>query len=81
MSPELLSKLLCQLVHDGMTVILNSLERGQVAVLLQYAAGTAVGVHCLSVGLQLQTFIQPCGEFKQKLQLPQQSVNTWSETW
>lgn len=24
--PELLPELLCQLVHDGMTVVLNSLE-------------------------------------------------------
>lgn len=55
--PELLSKLLSQLVHDGMTVVLDPLEGGQVAVLLQHTAGTAVGSHCLSIGLQLQTLI------------------------
>lgn len=55
--PELLPELLCQLVHDGMTVVLNSLERGQVAVLLQHTAGMAMGSHRLSVGLQLQTLI------------------------
>lgn len=55
--PELLPELLCQLVHDGVTVVLNSLEGGQVAVLLQHTAGVAVGSHRLSIGLQLQTLI------------------------
>lgn len=55
--PELLSKLLCQLVHDGVTVVLDPLEGGQVAVLLQHTAGAAVRSHCLSIGLQLQTLI------------------------
>lgn len=59
--PELLPKLLCQLVHDGMTVVLDPLEGGQVAVLLQHTAGAAVGAYCLSVGLQLQTLIQSSG--------------------
>lgn len=68
--PELLPEFLCQLVHDGVTVILNSFEGGQVAVLLQHTSGMAVGLHCLSVGLQLQTFVQSRGQFKQKLQLP-----------
>lgn len=56
-SPELLSKLLCQLIHDSMTIVLNSFKGGQVAVLLQHTAGTAVGAHCLSIGLKLQTLI------------------------
>lgn len=68
--PELLSELLGQLVHDGVAVVLNSLERGQVAVLLQHTAGVAVRSHCLSVGLHLQTLIQSSRQFKQKLQLP-----------
>lgn len=55
--PELLSELLCQFVHDGVTVVLNSLEGGQVAVLLQHTAGMAVGSHCLRIGLQFQTLI------------------------
>lgn len=55
--PELLPEFLRQLVHDGVTVILNSFEGGQVAVLLQHTSGMAVGLHCLSVGLQLQTFV------------------------
>lgn len=55
--PELLPEFLCQLIHDGVTVILNSFEGGQVAVLLQHTSGMAVGLYCLSVGLQLQTFV------------------------
>lgn len=55
--PELLPEFLRQLVHDGVTVILNSSEGRQVAVLLQNTSGMAVGPHCLSVGLQLQTFV------------------------
>lgn len=66
-SPELLPKLLRQLLHDGVTVILNSFEGGQVAVLLQHTASTAVGVHCLSIGLHLQTLIQSSRQLKQKL--------------
>lgn len=68
--PELLSELLRQLVHDGVTVVLNALERGQVAVLLQHTAGMPVGYHRLGVSLQLQTLIQSGGQFKQKLEFP-----------
>lgn len=67
LQPELLSKLLGQLFHYGVTIILDSPKGGQVTVLLQHAAGTAVGAYCLSIGLQFQTFVQSCGEFKQKL--------------
>ena len=56
--PELLPQFLRQLVHDGVTVVLNSLKGRQVAVLLQHTSGMTVGRHCLSVGLQLQTFVQ-----------------------
>lgn len=59
--PEFLSELLCQLVHDGMTVVLNALERGQMAVLLQHTAGVPMGFHRLGVSLQLQTLIQSGG--------------------
>lgn len=73
--PELLPEFLCQLVHDGVTVVLDSFEGGQVAVLLQHTPGMAVGLHCLSIGLQLQTLVQPRRQFKQKLQLPQEGVD------
>lgn len=71
LAPEFLSQLLSQLLHDGVTVILNPLEGGQVAVLLQHTAGMPVEAHCLSIGLQLQTLIQSSRQFKQKLELPQ----------
>lgn len=62
--PELLSQLLSQLVHDGVTVVLNALERGQMAVLLQHTAGMSMGSYCLGVGLQLQTLVESSGQFK-----------------
>lgn len=63
-----------------MTVVLNALERGQVAVLLQHTAGMPMGLHRLGVSLQLQTLIQSGGQFKQKLELPQEGVDTCNQT-
>lgn len=77
--PELLSQLLSQLLHDCMAVILNPLEGGQVAVLLQHTAGAPVEAHRLSIGLQLQTLVQSSRQFEQELELPQQSVDPWGK--
>lgn len=60
-----------------MTVILDAPEGGHVAVLQQHAAGTAMGAHCLGIGLQLQTLIQPGRQLKQELQLSKESVDSW----
>lgn len=65
--PELLSQLLCQLLHDGIAVILDPTERGHVAVLLEHTTSAAVRTHSLGVRLQLQTLIQSGRELEEEL--------------
>lgn len=54
-------------------------ERGHMTILLQYTACLPVGAHCLGIGLQLQTLIEPCWQLKQELELTEESVNTYTE--
>lgn len=62
-----------------MGVILDAPERGHMTILLQYTACLPVGAHCLGIGLQLQTLIEPCWQLKQELELTEESVNTYTE--
>lgn len=62
-----------------MAVILDAPERGHMTILLQYTACPPVGAHCLGIGLQLQTLIEPCWQLKQELKLTEECVNTCTE--